>query len=187
MQCAQRQITSNLTFFNLCVFVFHFQSPLFEWSLQFYDLECFYFHSMCILFQLTMSGLDTNGWPIARGNWISYRASEIYIALWQLPCRATGIPCRTIWLMQGSLINLRNIHYNDKLDESPDLFTTSFASGSDPWHLRPRGVTTTVTWYSLEIVNYHDGSGDALRNLKKTDSSFSRQRQWRDNLSISLK
>ena len=32
----------------------------------------------------------------------------------------------------GKSDKLTNIHYNDKLDESPDLFTTSFASGGDP-------------------------------------------------------
>ncbi len=32
----------------------------------------------------------------------------------------------------GKSDKLTHIHYNDKLDESPDLFTTSFASGDDP-------------------------------------------------------
>ena len=31
----------------------------------------------------------------------------------------------------GKSDKLTNIHYNDKLGESPDLFTTSFASGGD--------------------------------------------------------
>ena len=36
-------------------------------------------------------------------------ATEFHVgqvkSTWELPSRATGIPCRTIWLMQGSLIN----------------------------------------------------------------------------------
>ena len=82
--------------------------------------------------------------------------------------------------MQGSLINWQmftTINYNDKLDETPDLFTTSFASGGEPWHRcgvliadsLSVHVVSVLVWYTVqlgEIINYHDGSGDSLRSLK---------------------
>ena len=75
------------------------------------------------------AGLDTNGCPIARGNGISCRASEIYLAVALSGNRHT-LPHHLV--NAGKSDKLTNIHYNDKLDEIPDLFTTSFASGGDP-------------------------------------------------------
>ncbi len=87
-----------------------------------------------------MPGLDTNGWPIARGNWISCRASEIYLAV-ALPHHLVNA---------GKSDKLTNIHYNDKLDESPDLFTTSFASGGDRWRGR---LLILIASLSIHVVS----------------------------------
>ena len=99
---------------------------LFDW-LQEFDNE-WLGDNWCIY--CSCAGLDTNGCPIALGNWISCRASEIYLAVALSGNRHT-LPHHLV--NAGKSDKLTNIHYNDKLDEIPDLFTTSFASGGDPW------------------------------------------------------
>ena len=53
----------------------------------------------------TESGLDTNTLTVDRlPGATDFHVGQVK-STWQLPCRATGIPCHTIWLMLGSLIN----------------------------------------------------------------------------------
>ncbi len=92
-------------------------------------LHCWIHYLTCSRFPFCLStGLDTNGWPIARGNWFSCRASEIYLAVALSGNRHT-LPHHLV--NAGKSDKLTHIHYNDKLDESPDLFMTSFASCGD--------------------------------------------------------